>query len=200
MRRFMTTLVTAAALLVTAGPMMAQGTPLTEERTQPGADSHGPTDGLTIHGTVEEFDGDQLTLRTETGVQHIQIIPETAFPGDLEPGTEVAVDYNRTTSGVMIANQIRLGGAGVDVGMESTTTTATVETREQDGNLEADLVTTTEPETTRDFDTDTTRDFDTRAEATTADELPSTGSDLPLIALLGLIGLAGAGALHVLRS
>ena len=32
------------------------------------------------------------------------------------------------------------------------------------------------------------------------EELPQTGSDLPLVALVGLIGLAGAGALRRLAS
>lgn len=211
MRHLLTVTLTALAMvLVVAAPTAAQDTAEDREYqpTQPGAGSQAPHDGLTIYGTVQEFDGEQLVIGTETGAQYLQIVTQTQYPSTLEPGTEVAVDYNRTSQGVMIATQIRPkdGDETVEqsgVAVETRAETVEAETA-RETEVEAEAETTMARETPEPMEPTEAETAERTAERTEtrarADELPMTGSDLPLIALLGLIGIAGAGAVHVLRS
>lgn len=183
----------AAFALVLAMPAVAQQD-LEDTRTNPNADSTAPGSGLTIDGTVVEWDDKQLVLRTTTGIQHIQLIPQTNRPVEFEVGENVSVDYTRTRQGVMIAQKIRPEGELAEPSVETTATSElTVET-ETDGEMQAEV------------ETDVTTDFDTDVETTTADteleretesfetesDLPATGSELPLLALLGLFSVAAA--------
>ena len=219
----------AALALVFAMPAVAQEETQDPEleayetRTNPNADSHAPGSGLTITGTVEEVNDEQLTLRTATGIQHIQLVPKTQKPVDLQVGQNVSVDYTRTGQGIMIAQKVRTGGEVTD---EATTTTATTNLTAETEPMEAEADLTAETDTESDFDanaglqadvetenaweteTDVTTDLDTDVETTTADtgydddlgadtyeqesDLPATGSELPLLALLGLLSLAAA--------
>ena len=242
MKKLTTSIVaTTAALLLAAAPMAAekdknQDEDVTKqdveyERTHPDAESQAPHAGLTIYGTVQDFNEDQLTLKTSTGVEHLQIVSQTNHPADLEAGTDVAVDYNRNTQGIMIAKEIRMnsGESIAETGVEETdtqtaSTTATTETRDQEMNVqteesepaerETDVRAEADVEAESDLRTETEARAETQVAATAetenreqseqmtaqAQELPQTAGNLPLIALLGLIGLAGAGTLHVLRS
>ena len=195
MRRQITIALALLALLLGLGPAMAQDATdaALQERTNPNADSHAGESGLTIVGTVREVRDNQLLLDSTTGVVHIQIVDQTTGPRDLPPGSQVTVDYTRTGQGVMIAQQIRPEGLQAEVEVAETPVAVT------EVEAETDVAVTPEPET---FDESDQFDTEERmASATTSDEeLPQTGSDLPAIALLGLIGLAGAGALRRLQS
>jgi LPXTG-motif cell wall-anchored protein len=195
MRRQITIALALLALILGLGPAMAQDATdaALQERTNPNADSHAGESGLTIVGTVREVRDNQLLLDSTTGVVHIQIVDQTTGPRDLPPGSQVTVDYTRTGQGVMIAQQIRPEGLQAEVEVAETPVAVT------EVEAETDVAVTPEPET---FDESDQFDTEERmASATTSDEeLPQTGSDLPAIALLGLIGLAGAGALRRLQS
>lgn len=131
----------AMTLALVATPALAQQT-THEDRTNPDADSIAPHSGLTITGTVEEIDDQQMTLRSETGAEQIQIMADTQGVAGVEVGDQVAVDYTRNTQGVMIAQQIRPAG---DV--ETAATTAT----EPRSELQAEPV-ETETELERDVE------------------------------------------------
>lgn len=220
----------AALTLLLAAPVLAQEEtteqPPEDTRTQPDADNIAGESGLTITGTVVEWNDEQLTLRTATGIEHIQIVPDTDRPVEFTAGENVTVDYTRTSQGVMIAQEIRPQGAvtgdETDVATTDLTTDADVEAQadletdvdamdteetelETTADTDFDTTAETELDTTADtrlddeFDTDT--DLDTQADLdadaeldTTLDDdtLPATGSELPLLALLGLLSVAAA--------
>lgn len=210
----------AALALVFAAPAVAQDTQEPEHhetRTNPDADSITGESGLTITGTVVEWNDEQIELDTATGIEHIQIVPRTQWDENLTVGEEVSVDYTRTSQGVMIASKIRTGGAVARTGQVDTTTTTTrldTDTRTDldttaDVEMEAETdVNTdwnereldTDVDTTADFDADVDvdRDADVRADLDTdvdvdrRTRLPATGSELPLLGLLGLLSLVGA--------
>lgn len=233
MKRSMFALFAALTLLL-AAPVLAQEGTVEEpqpfaERTNPDARSIAGDSGLTLSGTVVEWNDEQLTLRTTTGVEHIQIVPDTDKPTNFTAGETVTVDYTRTSQGVMIAQEIRAEGETAttphgemhgEMETESrldTTDTTTRESMDTDVRAQADVDTSLDTDTTRnqdfdadanvdtqaDFETDVDTDLDTRAEAdfdtqadldTTMDDdtLPATGSELPLVALLGLLSVAAA--------
>lgn len=203
----------AAFALVLAAPAVAQDPEVQpyEERTNPDADSIAGESGLTITGTVVEWNPEQLQIETATGVEHIQIVPRTQWNQTLTVGDEVSVDYTRTTQGVMIASQIRTSGAlagETDTVTTTTTSSLTTDGTDADWN-DADLDTDVEVEADfdADADLDTGAEFDANADldadADTTwesdDELPATGSELPLLGLLGLLSLVAAVGLRTIR-
>lgn len=199
----------AVFALVLAMPAVAQEE-IDESRTNPDARSMAPGSGLTITGTVVEWDDKQLVIQTATGVEHIQLTPRTEKPVEFEAGETVSVDYTRTAQGVMIAQKIRPEGAVT--GEATTATTDLTADTDADLDTEADLDANAslqaDVNTYEDTETDVTTDLDTDVEATTADtgydddldadtyeqesDLPATGSELPLLALLGLLSVAAA--------
>lgn len=199
MKRTIFTILAVFALIV-AMPAVAQQE-LEQSRTNPDARSIAPGSGLTITGTVVEWDDKQLVIKTTTGAQHIQLTPQTAKPVELEVGESVSVDYTRTSQGVMIAQKIRTQG---EVAAQSAETTTATTDLTAEADLKADV------ETRDEIETDVTTDFDADVETTTADtgdgdaygqeadsfqsesDLPATGSELPLLALLGLLSVAAA--------
>lgn len=218
MLRKTTILLAATALVLSAAPMVAQdaatGTP---ERTNVDAANLGPANPLTVEGTVREVKGTDLVLETSTGIHHIQLVDLALDRSQLEPGTRVSVDYNRNSQGVMIAQNVRLAESksaesssdGMATGSTrqadvstGTTTSATTEDSAMT-ETEADLAEADEPldqDSASDRWATASQENDEMASATTDETLPQTGSDLPLIALLGLAGFAGAGALRRLAS
>lgn len=196
----------AALTLLLAAPAVAQQeeTELEsyETRTQPGADSIAGDSGLTITGTLVEWNDKQLTLRTTTGVEHVQIVQDTDKPVELTAGETVTVDYTRTTQGVMIAQEIRTEGATTSTDTEVVTSELQTDTDAMDADVqaEADVEAGIETDATTgaDFDSDATvdtrADFETDVDTTLDDQdtLPATGSELPLVALLGLLTVAAA--------
>ena len=123
-----------AGLAILAVPAVAQeegttypatGETVQEERTNPDVGSKSPDSGLTLSGTVVSFNDEQLVLKTATGVEHIVLNSQTIRPSSFTTGELVSVDYTRSTqNGVMIAKQVRLGGASTTTESVSSTTTS----------------------------------------------------------------------------
>ena len=198
MKRSIFTVIAMMSLLL-AVPAVAQQEE--ESRTNPDARSIASGSGLTITGTVVEANDKQLVISTATGAEHIQIVPNTQKPVDLQPGVGVSVDYTRTSQGVMIAHTIRTAG----VAGEATTDTASSLTADTDADLDTDVAVETETDLDADLDADADFDADLDTDTTTADssfdeDLPATGSRLPLLGLLGLLTVAAAlGVRSLLR-
>jgi hypothetical protein len=205
MKRSIFTVIAVMSLLL-AVPAVAQQEE--DSRTNPDARSFAPGSGLTIAGTVVEANDEQLVIQTTTGTEHIQIVPNTQRPVDLQPGVGVSVDYTRTSQGVMIAQTIRTAG---EVGEATVDTTASSLTVDTDADLDTDVAVETDADVSADLDTESDLDADADFEAdldadtTTADssldeDLPATGSRLPLLGLLGLLTVAAAlGVRSLLR-
>lgn len=197
MKRSIFTVIAVMSLLL-AVPAVAQQEE--ESRTNPDARSIAPGSGLTITGTVVEVNDKQLVISTATGAEHIQILPDTQKPVNLQPGVGVSVDYTRTSQGVMIAQTIRTAGAA---GEATVDTSASALTTETDADLDTDVAVETETDVHAELDTES--DLDADADTTTADssldeDLPATGSRLPLLGLLGLLTVAAAlGVRSLLR-
>lgn len=222
MKRSMFAIFAAFALLLSA-PLAAQDETVQpyESRTNPDADSITGGSGLTITGTVVEWNDEQLQIKTATGVEHIQIVPNTQWSSSLTEGEEVSVDYTRTGQGVMIASKIRPSGSLVDDTDTVTATTTSSLNTDTDVDTTADLdvdadvdadadwnddTMEAEADVTADFDADTDlddqdlqADLDTEDEWDTNDELPATGSELPLLGLLGLLSLVAAIGVRTFR-
>ncbi len=220
MKRSMFAIFAAFALLLSA-PLAAQDETVQpyESRTNPDAGSIAGDSGLTITGTVVEWNDEQLQIDTTTGVEHIQIVPNTQWSSTLTEGQEVSVDYTRTSQGVMIASKIRTSGAMVnDTDTVTATTTSSLDTDthadmdlEADADMNADAdwndgTMEAEADVNADFDADTDlddqnyqADLDTEDEWDTNDELPATGSELPLLGLLGLLSLVAAVGVRTFR-
>jgi hypothetical protein len=204
MKRSIFTVIAMMSLLL-AVPAVAQQEE--ESRTNPDARSIASGSGLTITGTVVEANDKQLVINTATGTEHIQILPNTQKPVDLQPGVGVSVDYTRTSQGVMIAQTIRTAG----VAGEATTDTASSLTADTDADLDTDVAVETDADVHADLDTegdlDADADFDadldtdtTTADSSFDEDLPATGSRLPLLGLLGLLTVAAAlGVRSLLR-
>ena len=194
-----TTLFLAASALVLSAPIAAQNAADSNlERTNVNADNIGPSNVLTIEGTVTEASDEHLRLKTDTGIHQIQIVDPELGVSHIEVGTRVSVDYTRTTQGVMIAKMVRP--------MTGTAESGSVTVRSEPATG-ADVAVTPPPADeplAADQEIDGwgtgSRETDRQASTTMDDQLPQTGSDLPAVALLGLIGLAGAGALRRLAS
>ncbi len=175
-------------------PSQLQQPPVQEERTNPDAPAITGDSGLTVTGTVQSVTDTAVVLDTTAGTHTIQLDNRTSRPATLNVGDRVAIDYTRNSSGVMIATAIRPEGAAVtDTGVAIETTTDTGVTAE----TEATVDTSVETELQDDDDlaaTGTTTGLDTEADADlTADtELPETGSELPLVGLIGLLALLAA--------
>lgn len=208
MKRSIFTVIAVLTLLL-AAPVVAQQEEPYESRTNPDARSIGPGSGLTITGTVVESNDKQLVITSTTGVQHIQILPNTEMPVGLVAGQGVSVDYTRTSQGVMIAQKIRTEGvadeATVETSVAATDTTSSLVTEtEADRNDRSDLSVSADLDadvetTTADTDLQVDVDSDLDVDASFDESLPATGSNLPLVALLGLVGMAGALVLRSIR-
>jgi hypothetical protein len=197
MKRSIFTVIAVMSLLL-AVPAVAQQEE--ESRTNPDARSIAPGSGLTITGTVVEVNDKQLVISTATGAEHIQILPDTQKPVNLQPGVGVSVDYTRTSQGVMIAQTIRTAGDASEATVDTSASSLTTET---DADLDTDVAVETETDVQAELDTES--DLDADADTTTADssldeDLPATGSRLPLLGLLGLLTVAAAlGVRSLLR-
>ncbi len=218
MKRSIFTLTVVLLLVLATAPLMAQGqTQPYQDQTNPNAGSISPHSGLTLTGQVVSWNESGVVLKTASGQMTIRINDLTAWPKSLTVGDTVGVDYNRTSQGVMIATQIRPQGSE---GMATTSTTATEEDSETATQKKAEAM--NEPseatesahsdlgetegsqsaDTTDPMNQDTstnTKSTDTMADYNTGSNLPATGSELPLLGLLGFLSLAGAVALRASR-
>jgi hypothetical protein len=207
------------------GSTTATGETLQEERTNPSSDSIAPDSGLTLSGTVVSWNDQQLVLKTVTGVEHLQLQSNTVRPSTLTAGEAVTVDYTRTSQGVMIAKQIRLGGT-----MDSTTTSTTTTLTEpatgtgvagtkigdgidQETELEQDVeeavadvgeaadevgaeLSEVDDAVEEEVEEAANTSIDDDDSIGNADALPATGGKAPLAALLGLLAIGAAVALR----
>ena len=187
------------ALALIAGPAIAQeaqplnNPPVQEERTNPDAPAITGDSGLTITGTVVSFTDSAVVLNTTAGDLTIQMTPQTAKPATFTTGENLAIDYVRNSNGTMIATAIRpvgTTGTEVDHTMHAPAPSVQVETQlqpapEVEAEVEADV------DADVDVDTDVSADVDTGSES-----LPETGSETPLVGLIGLLALAAATALR----
>jgi len=208
------------AIAQEAGSTTATGETLQEERTNPSSDSIATDSGLTLSGTVVSWNDQQLVLKTITGVEHIQLQSHTVRPSTLTAGESVTVDYTRTSQGVMIAKQIRLGGT-----MDSTTTTTLTEPAtgtgvagtkigdgiDQESELEQDVeeavadvgeaadevgAELSEVDDAVEEEVEEAMDTSLDNDDTIGNELPATGSKAPLAAMLGLLAIGAAVGLR----
>ncbi|HVS02474.1 MAG TPA: LPXTG cell wall anchor domain-containing protein [Thermoanaerobaculia bacterium] len=182
MQRTLLAMLTALALVV-AAPVMAQ-TEGEVERTNPNAGSISQDSGLTLTGTVQSWNDDEIVLDTNTGTMHVRIEAAT-LPPNLQVGDRVSVDYVRTTQGVMLAQQIRPYTVRAE---EETTARVDLD----------DVDDVTEGEVEDAFGVELDQDNDEMLDGDTRGELPATGSELPLVGLLGLLALIGAGVVRKL--
>lgn len=213
MKRSMLAIFAAFALLL-AAPVLAQESNLAENeaqqeandnRTQPDADSTTGDSALTITGTVHSWTDDQIALKTDTGVHHIKVLPNTDWDGELTVGEWVSIDYTRTGQGIMIAELVRSQG---QVQTESTVVETTTTSTNTEMDMEADVDVNADTDWNDgelDAEADVTADFDADADLNTGDELdsndelPATGSELPLLGLLGLLSLVAAIGVRTFR-
>lgn len=73
--------------------------------------------GLTMIGEVMSVKDDALVVSTITGAEHVVLTPDTRMSiekEDIDKGEMVAVDYNRSTQGVIIAEEVRDASPGND--------------------------------------------------------------------------------------
>jgi len=225
--------VAIALLLLMLTPMVAQAQQSgtqdqnaqpEQTRTRPGAADIAPGSGLTLRATVKEVRDNQLVLDTPTGTRHVQLTDRTRKPVNLAAGQDVAVDYTRTTQGVMIAKDIRRVSEG-QVAEETSTMTDQQSQQNEPATMETDSMESDSMETAEAGTMDQDRDQDqmnrgteteqyasnqassssmgteTDAMSTSErDRMPTTASELPLAALMGLLALGGAVAFHTVRS
>jgi hypothetical protein len=202
----------------------AGGAEVQETRTNPDTASLAPGGGLTLTGTVVSWNDQELVIRTSTGIEHLVLQPTTTRPSTFTEGQVVTVDYNRTSqNGVMIAEQVRLGGtlagtstvdtesqleqdveeAAADLGEAADDAGAAIsqlddeaeeEIEEELGaNLDDDSTIGDSP--TADMDDDTA-DTTLGTTSTLDTALPATAGESPLIALLGVLALGAAAGLR----
>jgi LPXTG-motif cell wall-anchored protein len=175
----------AAAQTYTNEPQQLQTPPVQEERTNPDAPAITGDSGLTITGTVESVTDTALVLQTTAGTHTIQFDNRTSKPAVLNVGDRVAIDYTRTSTGVMIATAVRPEGAITETGVTTGTATSTgVSVSESEADVEAGAA-----EAEADLEADVSADS----------ELPETGSELPLVGLIGLLALLAATGFRVAR-
>ena len=227
MRRSMFTLSAALILVVVALPLMAQSQNQPYENpTNPNAPSITQGSGLTITGTVVSWTDTSLVLDTASGQRTIQLTDRTQKPSNLKAGETVGVDYTRSAQGVMIAKQVRPQGSESSVTSTTSPAASTAETTEEANESASEqrseeMNTASEPAEGSKSDLDQNEssemasgsgsmnqqtneqsyDENEANEQTagyTGENLPSTGSDLPLLGLLGLLSLAGAAGIRTL--
>jgi hypothetical protein len=197
----------------------ATGETVQEERTNPSAGSIAPDSGLTMSGTVVSFNDQQLVLQTTTGVEHIQLQQNTVRPSTFTVGEPVTVDYTRTSQGVMIASQVRLGGVSTTTSTTTTSNLAPSAPVDTESELEQDVeeavadvgeaadevgaelseiddAVEEEVEEAAGTSLDNDGAIGNADDDTDTEALPATGSKGPLAALLGLLALGVAVGLR----
>lgn len=138
-------------------------------------------------GIVESIDGSQLTLRDDAKqVVTILIAKGTVGAKNHPVGSRVRVNFHHNEDGQSVADEIQGAGAVT----EGTEVKATVATAPTTPELVADTQTVTTPSSPPEPTAD-----DSTSEAS----LPRTASPLAAIGLLGLLSLAGALVIRLVR-
>lgn len=180
MRKTFTTLF-AIALLCLAGPAFA-------------------ADTMTTEGTIIQAGDNVLVIQTDEGEQNFIYDGDTNLPSRLEIDTNAKVTYWENEDGDFVVSNVVLSEedrVGMNEEQENAAAADRMATeRNTEMNYEADDEMNNEMDR-RDastYDNDSNYDNDRYA----SNELPRTGSNLPLFALLG--GLALVGGLALRRS
>lgn len=184
-----------AALLLIAGTVMAQ---------QP---VHRSTSGTVLSYTP----GEQLVVETDDGQKTFKIVAGTTLPNDdeIEVGDAIVVDWNvgDDAQAMPEVRTIRLDDRANDRmatrERETMETTETTETTTRDTTRSATEQQRADRTSTRDQDTMGTsserQETTSQRSTQTRSSLPQTGSNLPLIGLIGLLTLTGAATLTLRR-
>jgi len=191
---------------------IVNGQQVPSNRTNPNAPSHSPNGGMTATGTIVSWNHNELVLHTSTGINHFKMMPSTTgYTTNFQEGQVAAVDFERNEQGVMIAKQVRLGAStrtttGTLTTAPADTTSGTTTTDTTNNNTAStypsttDTTTSTYPSTTdttsNTTDTTASTATDTTTGTTSGTRMPATASESPLVALLGLLALAGAAGLR----
>lgn len=78
-----------------------------QRRTRAHHESWGVGQGLTMTGTVVSVEDEALKVKTITGIENVVLTEDTEMMVEPDKGDVIAVDYNRSTQGAIIAEQIR---------------------------------------------------------------------------------------------
>jgi hypothetical protein len=225
-RKFTAGLVPAALLMtLTTLPLAAQTARPTEgpdiaaeeEMTQQEMTQPSTLPGLTLTGELVSFDQEAIRVRTVTGVESLVLTDRTTKPADLAAGDKVAVDFTRSAQGAMIVSQVRkvsdaemesadhgamdhtMSGSEVMAQSGSTTQTAPAQGSTTGSSVDSMSSTGSTMNSTSSTAMDDTQvTADTTTYDADSDTLPSTGSDLPLAGLAGLLALGLAAGLRAL--
>ncbi|MGE5235983.1 MAG: hypothetical protein ACM3O7_06530 [Acidobacteriota bacterium] len=146
-------------------------------------------------GTVEMKTPDEIVLGTDAGLQHFAITAETERPLDFAKGDEVDLWYLPEANGqparvTRIAHSTKAKSATrvASTAAPAPVTAPPVETGQAPAPAPA-------PPAHHAM----THPAAAAPPATRTGHLPKTASDLPLIGLLGLVSLAGAGVVRAIR-
>jgi LPXTG-motif cell wall-anchored protein len=203
------TTTTTSATTTTTTPTTDQA-PI-ETRTNATAPMHSNDPGLTANGTVVSWNDEEVVLKSASGLLHLKLLPTTTGSRTFTEGQSLSIDYSRNEQGVMLAKQIREGevstttttGAAVPGSIGATASNVgeaveegVEETVKADVDNDGAIGTRGAPTGSG---TDTASTTTTTTESTSVDttsNLPATGSNGPLVGLLGLLALGGAAALR----
>jgi LPXTG-motif cell wall-anchored protein len=182
---------------------VAASAPMSEERTNPAVPTHSNDPGLTATRTVVSWNDDEVVLRTSTGMTHFKLLPNTAGPRSFTEGQKLSIDFSRNEQGVLLAKQIRPADATA-MQPQGITTSGAAKAGEAVESAAENVAEAVEEgvEETLQADVDNDGGIGTRGDtgadpsvdATT--NLPATGSNSPLIALLGVAALGAAAGLR----
>ena len=186
----------------------------TETRTNATAPMHSNDPGLTANGNVVSWNDEEVVLKSASGLLHLKLLPTTTGSRTFSEGQSLSIDYSRNEQGVLLAKQIRSGGElttpatttpGAAVPGSVGATASNVGEAVEEGveetvgaDVDKDGAIGTRGAPTG-SGTDTASTSTTTTESTAVDtssNLPATGSNGPLVGLLGLLALGGAAAIR----
>ena len=177
---------TLALTLMTTGVLFAQTTGTTNPANLP-ADQRVDQSGQPETGSGPDVDVD-MGRNAEDGLVDVDVTrttdSDTAATGN-DPDPVVRTTTGTTTGATPLRNGTETG-SGVDVDVDAG--------RNANGAVDVDVNSTT------DADTDASGVDETGSLDQDNDSLPATGSNMPAMALLGLLAMAAAFAVRFLRS
>lgn len=168
----------AALALTVSLPVAAQFEEQDPQQQQLQEEQQAPGQAQSLTGTVIEWDEQQmtLTLRTDQGIQEVRVEQQGVVPQDLSQGDQVTIQAEQSPQGDLVAASVETEGAQEQFGQQQEQ-----EFQEQELQQEEQLGQEQELQQEQ-------------------EQLPATGSGLPLVGLLGLLSVAAAfGVRFLLR-
>lgn len=168
------------------------------------ADTTQPTQIVT--GKVISSTPTQLIIEDDNGARTTFVVTAGSVPSTIMVGDRVSVNYQSQAGGSFRATNVAAtslstnkvsDATGVNSN-DSSTNDAMLEEKSTYSTSTATTTTTTSTTNTADLDT-SAPDYAANNTATSADTLPATASNNPLILLLGLLALGGFVLRTVLR-